>query len=119
MTEAETNPMDAEEALERVAAAVTVQAQELDEISASNPTGEPLGNAHLMGVPVQISVEVGRAPLRLSELAGLRPGSVLPLDRKAHEPADLLVNGTIVARGEVVTLDGRYGIRITSLITKT
>jgi len=64
---------------------------------------------------VRVTVEVGRARLTLGELVGLRSGSLIELDREAHEPADILVNGKVVARGEIVTMDESYGVRITSL----
>ena len=53
--------------------------------------------------------------MTLARLIEMRPGTLVPLDREAHEPADILVNGRIVARGEVVTIDNMYGVRITSV----
>ena len=53
--------------------------------------------------------------MTLAELIQLTPGSQVTLDREAHEPADILVNGKVVARGEVVTIDKTYGVRITSV----
>ena len=55
--------------------------------------------------------------MTLRDLAALGPGSLVTLDREAHEPADILVNGKIVAHGEVVTIDGSYGVRVTSVVT--
>ena len=69
----------------------------------------------LMGVPLTLSAELGRCSLRVRELLELGVGAVVHLDREADAPVDLLVNGTIVARGEVVAVDGRFGVRITEL----
>jgi len=76
-----------------------------------------MGLAHLLDVPVRVTVEVGRTNLTLAELVQLGPGSLVTLDREAHEPADILVNGKIVARGEVVTIDGSFGVRISSVLS--
>jgi flagellar motor switch protein FliN/FliY len=69
----------------------------------------------LAGVSLRVSVEVGSAALKLSELLNLAKGSVVELDREANAQLDILANGTLIARGEVVNVDGRYGIRITEL----
>ncbi|HKX46677.1 MAG TPA: flagellar motor switch protein FliN [Planctomycetota bacterium] len=104
-----------EAAVDRADAAVRVQARELDQLDPTHPGGETMGLPHLLDVPVRITVEVGRARLTLGELVQLGPGSLIELDREAHEPADILVNGKVVASGEVVTIDDCYGVRITSV----
>ena len=106
---------DLEHALDRAADAVAVQTQELNELLADAKTGDPIGLDSLLEVPVRVTVQIGRARMTLGELVKLGPGSLVPLDREAHEPADILVNGKIVARGEVVTIDASYGVRITSV----
>lgn len=103
-----------ESAIDNATEAVRVQSQQLDELTDESSAGG-LGMAHLMDVPVQITVEVGRRRIQLSELCKLGPGSLLELDREAHEPADVLVNGKVVARGEVVTLGESYALRITEV----
>lgn len=103
-----------ESAIDNATEAVRVQSQQLDELSDQSSSGA-LGMAHLMDVPVQITVEIGRRRIQLSELCKLGPGSLLELDREAHEPADVLVNGKVVARGEVVTLGESYALRITEV----
>ena len=95
--------------------AVSVQSNELQELQPSPKSGDPLGLAQLLDVPVRLTVEVGRTRMSLAELIQLTPGSLVTLDREAHEPADILVNGKVVARGEVVTIDKTYGVRITSV----
>jgi len=71
----------------------------------------------LADIPLRVSVEVGSTALRLSELMDLAEGSVVELDRQAHELLDIMVNGTLVAKGEVVTVNGRFGIRVVDVIT--
>lgn len=70
----------------------------------------------LQNIPVTISVEVGRTVLRMRDLMRLTQGSVVELDRIAGESLDLLVNNTVVAQGEVVLVNERYGIRLTQVI---
>ena len=70
----------------------------------------------VQNVPVTISVEVGRATLKIRDLIRLTQGSVVELDRMAGEPLDLLVNNTVVAQGEVVLVNERYGIRLTRVV---
>ena len=74
------------------------------------------GNLRMLAdIPVRMSVEVGSTQLRLTEVLGLTEGSVVELDRQADELLDIMVNGTLVARGEIVTVNGRYGIRVVEI----
>ena len=70
----------------------------------------------LQNIPVTISVEVGRAEFKIRDLVELAQGSVIQLDRAAGEPLDLLVNNTLVAKGEIVVIGDRYGIKLTSVV---
>jgi flagellar motor switch protein FliN/FliY len=70
----------------------------------------------LAGISLRISVEVGSASLTLSELLRLGEGSVVELDRQANDFLDIFANGTLVARGEIVDVDGRYGIRVVDVV---
>ncbi len=70
----------------------------------------------LAEIPLRVSVEVGSTALKLSELMDLAEGSVVELDRQAHELLDIMVNGTLVAKGEVVTVNGRFGIRVVDVV---
>jgi flagellar motor switch protein FliN/FliY len=65
---------------------------------------------------VTLSIEVGRAVIKIRDLMRLSQGSVVELDRIAGEPLDLLVNNTVVAQGEVVLVNDRYGIRLTRVV---
>jgi len=70
----------------------------------------------IQNVAVSISVEVGRASLRIRDLVRLGQGSVIELNRVAGEPLDVCVNGTVIARGEVVMVNDRYGIRLNQVV---
>jgi flagellar motor switch protein FliN/FliY len=63
-----------------------------------------------------LSIEVGRAQIKIKDLMRLTQGSVVELDRVAGEPLDLLINNTVVAQGEVVLVNERYGIRLTRVV---
>jgi flagellar motor switch protein FliN/FliY len=67
----------------------------------------------LQNISVTMSVEVGRAQIKIRDLMRLTQGSVVELDRIAGEPLDLLVNNTVVAQGEIVLVNDRYGVRLT------
>ena len=113
-TETENRVHDAlEEAVDEATEAVSIQSSQLDELAEGDATGEGVGLGNLMDVPVRVTVEVGRTRITLGKLVKLGPGSLVTLDRESHEPADILVNGKVVARGEIVTIDDRYGVRIT------
>jgi flagellar motor switch protein FliN len=72
--------------------------------------------ALLGGVSVRVSVEVGSAAMRLSDLLDLAEGSVVELDRQANDLLDIMANGTLIAKGEIVTVDGRYGVRVVEVV---
>jgi flagellar motor switch protein FliN/FliY len=73
----------------------------------------------LHGVAMDITVELGRTRLSVRELLALAPGDVLELDRAAGSPADLLVNGRLIARGEVVVVDENYALRVTEIVANS
>ncbi len=70
----------------------------------------------LQNISVTLSIEVGRAMIKIKDLMRLTQGSVVELDRIAGEPLDLLINNTVVAQGEVVLVGERYGIRLTRVV---
>ena len=83
--------------------------------AAAMPSGEQRDLRLLADVQLELSVELGRARLAMRDVLGLVPGSVLELDRPADASVDVLVNGTVVARGEVFVVDGDFGVRITEI----
>lgn len=74
------------------------------------------GLAMLADVHLEVTAELGRTKLRVSELLSLEPGSVIGLEREAGSPVELLVNGTLFARAEVIVVDNQYAVRITELV---
>jgi flagellar motor switch protein FliN len=82
--------------------------------------GEPVPGgdadlARLYDVPVELAVEIGRTRMTIGETLALGPGAIVSLNRLAGEPVDLLVNGTPIARGEVVVIDEEFGLRVTEV----
>ncbi|MGL4615255.1 MAG: flagellar motor switch protein FliN [Shewanella sp.] len=110
------------------AAAMAEQAMEeanavgLDELV---DDAEPMSKAEaakldtILDIPVTISMEVGRSYISIRNLLQLNQGSVVELDRVAGEPLDVMVNGTLIAHGEVVVVNDKFGIRLTDVISQT
>jgi len=71
----------------------------------------------ILDVPVTVSMEVGNTKISIRNLLQLNQGSVIELDRLAGEPMDVLVNGTLIARGEVVVVNDKFGLRLTDIIS--
>jgi len=71
----------------------------------------------ILDVPVTVSMEIGRTQVNIRNLLQLNQGSVIELDRFAGEPMDVLVNGTLIAHGEVVVVNDKFGIRLTDVIS--
>ncbi|MGQ9830646.1 MAG: flagellar motor switch protein FliN [Thermochromatium sp.] len=89
-----------------------------EEFSGIKP--EPVSEVNLnmlLDVPVTISMEIGRTRIPIRNLLQLNQGSVVELDRLAGEPLDVLVNGTLIAHGEVVVVNEKFGIRLTDVIS--
>jgi flagellar motor switch protein FliN len=73
----------------------------------------------LLDVALEVSVELGRSHMPISDILALRTGSVIELDKLAGEPVEVSVNGTLIARGEVVVVDEKFGVRITEVVSKS
>ena len=71
----------------------------------------------ILDIPVTLSMEVGRTEVPIQDLLALNRGSVVELDRIAGEPMDVLINGTLIAHGEVVVINEKFGIRLTDVIS--
>jgi len=89
---------------------------ELQEDSSSGVNSDIKLDA-ILDVPVIIAMEIGRTRINIRNLLQLNQGSVVELDRLAGEPMDVLVNGTLVAKGEVVVVNEKFGIRLTDIIS--
>ena len=85
--------------------------------------GGTVGDAHpslevILDVPVTLSLEVGRTQMSVGNLLRLTQGSIVELDRAAGEPLDVLVNGALVAHGEIVVVNDKFGIRLTDVVSQ-
>lgn len=91
----------------------------LDELKSGGQNGNSVGQDLdvILDIPVSISMEVGRTAITIRNLLQLNQGSVIELDRLAGEPLDVLVNGTLIAHGEVVVVNEKFGIRMTDVIS--
>lgn len=97
-----------------------VKPVELEELSASGDKDVvPKGMDMIMDIPVTLSMELGSTSIAIRNLLQLTQGSVVELDRYAGEPLDVLVNGTLIAHGEVVVVNDKYGIRLTDVVSPT
>lgn len=95
------------------------EAVEMDELTSGvSPSGNGAPDLDvIMDIPVNISMEVGNTEISIRNLLQLNQGSVIELDRLAGEPLDVLVNGTLIAHGEVVVVNEKFGIRMTDVIS--
>jgi flagellar motor switch protein FliN len=93
-----------------------IEYEQLD-ASVSQEQGEgEVDLRRISGIPMELSVEIGRTQMTVGETLALRPGSIVTLQRFAGEPVDLLVNGTPIATGEVVVVDDKFGLRISTIV---
>lgn len=98
-------------------AADSVDFEEFEQVgSGQSPEDNPDLDV-ILDIPVTISMEVGRTAITIRNLLQLNQGSVIELDRLAGEPLDILVNGTLIAHGEVVVVNEKFGIRMTDVIS--
>ncbi|HEX4435193.1 MAG TPA: flagellar motor switch protein FliN [Solirubrobacteraceae bacterium] len=94
---------------------------EYEEFEATGDAGTPAASgsadlSRLSDIPMELSVELGRSHMTVGQTLELRVGAVVALERQAGEPADLLVNGSPIARGEIVVVEEQYGLRITEIL---
>lgn len=106
----------AEQALEEANA---IELDELVDDSRPISKAEAAKLDTILDIPVTISMEVGRSYISIRNLLQLNQGSVVELDRVAGEPLDVMVNGTLIAHGEVVVVNDKFGIRLTDVISQT
>lgn len=118
--QADSEEQEAEAAPDLGANELDVQVAELDELSEDTPISpeEKRKLDTILDIPVTISMEVGRSHISIRNLLQLNQGSVVELDRVAGEPLDVLVNGTLIAHGEVVVVNDKFGIRLTDVISQ-
>lgn len=106
--EASSNPLQA----------TTAEAQVFSELSGKSISTDTENDIDfILDIPVQLTVELGRTKIAIKNLLQLAQGSVVELDGMAGEPMDVLVNGCLIAQGEVVVVNDKFGIRLTDIIT--
>ncbi|MDN3683660.1 flagellar motor switch protein FliN [Vibrio sinaloensis] len=98
---------------------MSAQLDELEDTSSPISDDERRKLDTILDIPVTISMEVGRSQISIRNLLQLNQGSVVELERLAGESLDVLVNGTLIAHGEVVVVNDKFGIRLTDVISQT
>ncbi|MCU0759139.1 MAG: flagellar motor switch protein FliN [Steroidobacteraceae bacterium] len=109
-------------AFEQLAAAEAAARQPVAETAAEGGVLEPKSKSEvnveaILDVPVTLSMEVGRARIPIRNLLQLTQGAVVELERGAGEPLDVFVNGTLIAHGEVVVVNDKFGVRVTDVVS--
>lgn len=98
---------------------VKVQNVQLPQFSKGNPSGEPVlgGNADLlMNVPLDVTIEIGQTRRKIKDIMAFAQGTVIELEKQAGAPVDIVVNGQLIAHGDVVVIDDNFGVRITEIL---
>jgi len=94
----------------------TAQLHQFENFGSGLPTEQKDNLQLLMGVPLQISVEIGTARKRVKDILEFTSGTIIELERQAGAPVDVVVNGNLIARGDVVVIDDNFAVRITEII---
>ncbi|MCB1748002.1 MAG: flagellar motor switch protein FliN [Gammaproteobacteria bacterium] len=102
---------DADDIIDGVAPAA------MQNLTADGGSGEPGSLENILDIPVTLAVEIGSTKVSIRNLLQFNQGSVVELDRLAGEPLDVLVNGTLIAHGEVVVVNEKFGIRLTDVVS--
>lgn len=92
-----------------------------EQLNQGNPLNPDPVNEKLeliLDIPVSVTVEIGRTKMTIRNLLQLNQGGIVALDRLAGDPLDVLVNGTLVAHGEVVVVNDKFGVRLTDIVSK-
>lgn len=105
------------EQVEAEAAAAPVEPAKFEELAGGTEPATPQGFDMIMDIPVTLNVELGRTRITIRNLLQLAHGSIVELEGMAGEPMDVLINGTLIAQGEVVVVNEKFGIRLTDVIT--
>ena len=109
--------MNEQAAQEKVAAAAAPATKLFEQLSGGTSANANQGLELILDIPVHLTVELGRTKISIRNLLQLAHGSVVELDGLAGEPMDVMVNGTLIAQGEVVVVNDKFGIRLTDIIT--
>lgn len=96
-----------------------VQEPEFNDLKDENTMTTPRGMEFLLDIPVELAVQLGRSRMLIKELLQLGQGSVVELEKLAGEPMEILANNKLIARGEVVVVNEKFGVRLTDIISTT
>jgi len=95
-----------------------VESPKLEEFKEATPTEGPHPDLEfILDIPLEVSVEIGRSKMIINDLLKLSQGSIIELDKMAGEPVEIFVNGKLMARGEVVVVNERFGVRLTEIVS--
>ena len=97
---------------------INVQPVQFTTFGSGQSQSTPANIDLIMDVPLEVTVELGRTKMQIKEILDLGAGSIVELDKLAGEPVDVLVNGKLIAKGEVVVIDESFGIRITNIVSQ-
>ena len=118
--ESKTTPTESDEADNTEKEIITAPLESLEDTSKKGDnSNEHCKLDSILDIPVTISMEVGRSQISVRNLLKLNQGSVVELDRIAGEALDVMINGTLIAHGEVVVINDKFGIRLTDVISQT
>jgi len=95
---------------------VDVHPMQFQALDAPGPTGEQRSIDLVYNIPLQVTVELGKTKKEISEILEFNSGTVIVLDKIAGDPVEIVVNGKLIGRGEVVVIDENYGVRITDIL---
>ena len=109
--------MDEQAVQEKTKAAAAPASRLFEQLSGGSAANANQGLELILDIPVHLTVELGRTKISIRNLLQLAHGSVVELDGLAGEPMDVMVNGTLIAQGEVVVVNDKFGIRLTDIIT--
>lgn len=101
----------------REASSAALQMASFDTPADNKTLSELRGFERVQDIPLELTVELGRTRLLIKDILELRAGSIVELEKMAGEPVDILANGLLVARGEVVVIEDAFGVRITEIVT--
>jgi flagellar motor switch protein FliN/FliY len=96
-----------------------IQKPEFNNLQDENTMTTPRGMEFLLDIPVELAVQLGRSRMLIKELLQLGQGSVVELEKLAGEPMEILANNKLIARGEVVVVNEKFGVRLTDIISTT
>ncbi len=104
-------------AQEPASAEATVRPVQFEALTVTQPTADRSNIELLLDVKLPVTVELGRTDIEVRQILEFGPGSIVELGKEVNAPVDLLVNGVLMARGEVVVVEDHFGVRLTSLIS--